>query len=779
MYKKKYFYYTLLFIPLLTILSCNTTKYVPKDSYLLKKYQFEIKHKNADIEKREIKKFTQQKPNQKILGLKIPLAIYSLSKPAQNKGIHKLLKNIGEEPVIWDSYQTEQTRRQISNYLEKKGYYNARVSDTAKIRRQKATVKFDVRLDEPYIIDSVSYLIKDSTLRPFFSTDSVQLPVQEGAVFSVELLQQERNMLEDFFRNKGFYRFSKDFIEFVADTLNKGNRVDLSVEVNQYMIKKEQETIKTTAHKRYRIDSIYIFPDYDPRQAIANKAQYLQNVDTTKYKEYFFIYDQGPGVDLDVIDQSNYLATGQWYRQEDVNKTYERLNALRLFKVINIKFEEIPDKGDSLRGGLKCFIYLQKFKLQSYTIELEGTNSSGNIGGGGNLVYSHRSFFGGAEHFQSKITGAFEILDQEKFSRIDNTVKLGMDVSIDFPEFLLPFIRSQRFVKRYHPKTSLSGLYNYQERPDYTRILANLSFGYHWENKKNLTHFINPIEFNFLQLPYLSYNFRRNLGEVYLKSSYDNHFLSVTSYSMIFNNQYTNKTSDFQYFRLNTEVAGNILTGANTLLGSNKAKDSDEIGGHYEIFGIRYAQFFKADLEFRHYEMLNEENRFVYRIFVGGGFPYGNSKALPFVKQYFSGGPNSIRAWNVRALGPGSYTPREGFRGYPNLTADFKLEANWEYRFDMFWILEGALFIDAGNIWSLNRDDKRKGALLNMDDFYNQVAIGTGFGLRFDLSFSVFRLDLGLKLKDPSYEIGHRWLPGNRQLSGESLSWNVAIGYPF
>ena len=770
---KKYFYYTLLLLSLFAILSCNTTKYVPKDAYLLKKYQFKIKHKNTDIENKEIKKFTQQTPNQKILGLKIPLALYSLSEPEHHKGIHKLLKNMGEEPVVWDRYQTEETRRQISNYLDKRGYYNARVSDTVKIRRQKATVKFNVRLDEPYIIDSVSYLIKDSTLRPFFLTDSVQLPVQEGSVFSVALLQQERNMIEDLFRNKGFYRFSKDFIEFVADTLNKDNQVDLKIEINPYIIKKEQETIKSAAHKRYRIDSIYIFPDYAPRLAIANKAQYFQSVDTTKYKEYFFIYNQVPGVDLDVIDQSNYLTTGQWYRQEDVNRTYERLNALRLFKTINIKFEETSDKSDSLRGGLKCFIYLQKFKLQSYTIELEGTNSSGNIGGGGNLVYSHRSFFGGAEHFQSRFTGAFEILDQEEFSRIDNTVKLGMDVRVDFPEFLVPFIRSQRFVKRYHPSTSLSGLYDYQERPDYTRTLANLSFGYHWENKKNLTHFINPIELNILQLPYLSYNFRRNLGEVYLKSSYDDHFLSVTSYSMIFNNQYTNKTSDFQYFRINTEIAGNVLAAVNNLLESHK------VGDHYEIFGIRYAQFFKADLEFRHYEVLNEENRFVYRIFVGGGFPYGNSKALPFVKQYFSGGPNSLRAWNVRALGPGSYKPREGFRGYPNLTADFKFEANWEYRFDMFWILKGALFLDAGNIWSLNPEDKREGALLRMDEFYQQVAIGTGFGVRFDLSFSVFRLDLGLKLKDPSYAKGSRWLPGNRQLSGESLSWNIAIGYPF
>ena len=771
MYRKIKVYYIILFFPLLGLFSCSTTKHVPDDEHLLKNYKIETEDK--DIEKREIRKYVQQKPNRRILGLKIPLALYSLSNPGKEEGLNKFLKKTGEEPVVLDTYLIKETRDQISNYLEKKGYYSASVSDTVVYNGQKATVKYDIDLNEPYVIDQVEYEVRDSSLRSYLLPDTSRLPINRGDVFSVELLQQERNMIEDILRNKGFYRFSKDFVNFIADTLGEKNRVDLKVEVSKYMIQEGDGEFRRMPHKRYKIDSIYVFPAYNPQEAIAEKQEYLKNRDTTMYNGLTFIYNRQPTFDLDIISQSNYIKRGQWYNQEDVDRTYDRLNSLRLFRIINVKFEESGLGSDSTIRELNAFVYLQKFKLQSYTIELEGTNSSGNIGGGGNLVYSHKSLFGGAEQFQSKFTGAFEILDREKFNRIDNTVRLGTEVSIDFPEFLLPFVRSEQFVKKYQPQTSLSGLYNYQERPDYTRTLANLSFGYHWRNRKNLTHYINPIELNILQLPYLSDKFKRDLDEVYLRSSYDDHFLSVTSYSMIYNNQNVQRTNDFQYFRLNAELGGNLLSGFSQVFDARKVED------HYEIFGIRYAQFFKTDLEFRHYEIFNEENRFIYRFFIGGGFPYGNSTALPFIKQYFSGGANSLRAWNVRALGPGSYTPKIDFRGYPNLTADFKFEANWEYRFDMFWMLEGAFFLDAGNIWSLNKNDDRKGALLESDEFLNEIAIGTGFGLRLDLSFSVFRLDLGVKLKDPAYEKGNRWLPGNRQISGETVSWNIAIGYPF
>jgi outer membrane protein assembly factor BamA len=751
--------------------SCSTTRHVPEGEYLLKKYKIKIENKN--IEKNEIKKYIRQKPNQRFLGLSFPLLLYNLSNPNKDAGIHKWLREKGKEPVVWDPYMMEESRQQIKNYLDKRGYYNSEVKDTAFYKDQKVTVQYNLNVNKPYRISRVDYLVKDSVLKPFFYPDTSQLPLEPGTIFSVELLQEERNRIETILRNKGFYKFSKDYVSFLADTSQEKNKVDLTVEVNPFPFREVDEQIQTISHKRYKIDSIYIFPSYDPKEAIADRQEYLRSLDTIQRAGLNFVFRKDPGVDLNVIRQSNYLKTGDWYSQEEVDKTYQHLNSLRLFQIINIKFNEKAYPEDSLTGKLDCHIYLKKFKLQSYTIELEGTNSSGNIGGAGNLVYTHKSIFGGAEQFQSKFTGAFEILDQDKFNRIDNTLRLGTELSIDFPEFLLPFLHKDRFVKKYNPKTTLSGMYNYQERPDYTRTLANLTFGYRWSSMKHLTHFINPIELNFLRLPYLSDNFQRNLEEIYLKSSYDDHFLSVTSYSMIYNNQDVQKNRNFQYFRLNAEVAGNTLNALSNIA------NFERVGDHYELFGVRYAQFFKLDFDFRHYQIFGDEERIVYRLFLGGGIPYGNSSALPFVKQYFSGGANSLRAWNVRALGPGSYTPREEFMGYPNLTGDLKLEANWEYRFPMFWLLEGALFVDAGNIWSLNPSDDRPGAQFKARDFINEVAIGTGLGIRFDLSFSVLRLDMGLKLKDPSYPIGERWLPSNRPITSESISWNIAIGYPF
>jgi len=754
------------------LFSCSTTKHVPEGEYLLKRYKIETENKN--IEKSEIKKYIRQKPNQRFLGLSFPLFFYNLSNPDKEKGINKWLRKIGEAPVVWDPYMMKESAQQINNYLEKQGYYDAQVTDSTIFHDHKVTVQYKLDVKKPYRISNVEYQVKDSVLEPFLFSDTARLPVKPGDVFSVELLQQERNMIETILRNNGFYRFSKDFVNYIADTTLRKNKVDLTVEINPYPVRQgDEDEFITTSHKRYKIDSIYIFPDYDPKEAIADKQEYIESLDTLEHKNLKFVFRDEPGVDLDVITQSNYLEPGEWYSQDETDKTYQHLNSLRLFQIINIKFNESESSRDSLVGKLDCHIYLKKFKLQSYTIELEGTNSSGNIGGAGNLVYTHKSIFGGAEQFQSKVTGAFEILDQEKFNRIDNTLRLGTELSIDFPKFLLPFLRSDRFVKEYNPKTTLSAMYNYQERPDYTRTLANLTFGYRWQNRNYLTHYVNPIELNVLRLPYLSDNFRRNLEEIYLKSSYDDHFLSVTSYSMIYNNQDMKKSRNFQYFRLNAEVAGNILTAFSKIAGMN------QVGNHYELFGIRYAQFFKLDFDMRHYQILNENERFVYRLFLGGGFPYGNSNALPFVKQYFSGGANSLRAWNVRALGPGSYRPREDFTGYPNLTGDLKMELNWEYRFRMFWLLEGALFVDAGNIWSVNPADDRVGAQFHPADFFSEIAVGTGFGLRFDLSFSVLRLDMGLKMKDPSYPSGQRWLPGNRSINENNISWNIAIGYPF
>ncbi|MGM0496711.1 MAG: BamA/TamA family outer membrane protein [Bacteroidota bacterium] len=762
-----------IFIPLILIIgfsSCKTTKHVPKDKYLLKGYDIELEKDDADIDKNELKSYIKQKPNRKFLGLKFPLFIYSLSREDKEGGLSKVFENMGEEPVVWDKYMTEEAKKQIRYFLENKGYYNSVVEDTVFLDNQKAKVKYMIDLNEPYIINNVSYDVRDSLLKPYIYEDTTNRLIRQGEIFSVEKMEQERKRIERLLRNKGFYNFSENFVSYVADTTSADNKVDLNLRISKSSIKNEEGEVKKVSHKRYKINNIYVFPEYESRQTIEGQQGYMKNLDTTYFDGLNFIYDDDPGIDLKTLAQANYIFPGEWYKQEDLDRTYEHLNSLRIFKSINIKFNETEK--DSV-NKLNCYIYLKKLELQSYTIELEGTNSSGNLGGGGNLLYSHKSLLNGAENFQTKFTGAFEILDPEKFNRLDNTIKLGTEVSLDVPKFIIPFFKSEQFVKKYHPRTSFSAMYNYQERPDYTRTLANLSFGYKWETSSKLSYFVNPFELNVLRLPYISSDFFSDIRDSYLRFSYDDHFLSLTSFNMIYNNQSEKKGKDFQYFRLNSELGGNILTAANEIANSTK------VDGDYQLFGIRYAQFAKLDLDFRYYDVINESNRLVYRVFMGGGFPYGNSNVLPFVKQYFSGGANSIRAWNVRSLGPGSYST-ENERGYPNQTADLKFEANMEYRFNMFWLLEGGLFVDVGNIWYLEQGgDIPDETIFYPERFFDDLAIGTGLGLRFDLSFSILRLDLGLKMRDPSFPEGKKWLPGNRNISARTLSWNIAIGYPF
>jgi len=760
-------------IVVLAFSSCKTTKHVPEDKYLLEGYDVKIESDGADIKKNELKSYIKQKPNRKFLGLKFPLFIHSLSGKDKEGGLNKLFENLGEKPVVWDKYMTAEAKKQIRYFLENKGYYNSTVEDTVIFSGRKAKVRYIIDLNEPYTINDVSYDIRDSVLQPYVYQDTTKRLIHKGDIFAVEKMEKERKRIENLLKNNGFYDFSKDFISYVADTTHNKNKVDLILRVSKYPIKTENGELQNVSHKRYKINNIYIFPDYNPKQAIAERNEYMENLDTTSINDLNFIYKSDPGIDLKTLAQANYIFPGEWYNQKNVDRTYEHLNSLRIFKLINIRFNELEQDSLQKNNRLNCYIYLKKLKLQSYTIELEGTNSSGNLGGGGNLLYSHKSLLNGAENFETKFTGAFEILDPEKFNRLDNTLKLGTEVSLDVPKFIIPFFKGEQFVKRYHPRTSFSAMYNYQERPDYTRTLANLSYGYKWEASSKLSYFVNPFELNILRLPYISDDFFSDIRDSYLRFSYDDHFLSLTSFNMIYNNQSEKKGEDFQYFRLNSELGGNLLTAV------NKIADSKKVDGDYQLFGIRYAQYAKMDLDFRYYDVINESNRVVYRFFLGAGFPYGNSSALPFVKQYFSGGANSIRAWNVRSLGPGSYRS-ENQKGYPNQTADLKFETNVEYRFNMFWILEGAFFADIGNIWYLEQGgDIPDETIFYPHRFFDDLAIGTGFGLRFDLSFSILRLDLGLKFRDPSFTDGEKWLPGNRGVSANTLSWNIAIGYPF
>jgi hypothetical protein len=409
---------------------------------------------------------------------------------------------------------------------------------------------------------------------------------------------------------------------------------------------------------------------------------------------------------------------------------------------------------------------------QSFTVELEGTNSGGNLGGALNLIYQNKSLFQGAENFTIKFKGAYETLT-EKVTGFRNSQQYGFESTLRLPKFLIPFPSKESFIRKHDPKTVLQAGYNYQKMPVYTRTVANMTVGYSWRGNKYTSHMLNPLGIDVVTLPYISPSFKARIDtSSYLAYSYRDVMILGGNYSFIFNNQMIQKAKDYWFIRLGFDAAGNLLALGYNLAGAAKEDDT------YQLFKQPYAQYVKGEADISYHRRINDASSLVYRVFSGIGWPYGNSRAMPFEEQYFGGGSNDIRAWMVRTLGPGSYAVTD--TSFINQTADLKLEANAEYRFKLFWILEGAMFVDAGNIWTFREDPDRPGAQFKFNRFIDDIAVGAGLGLRFDIKFVLLRADFGLKLRDPQISDGSKWIPLSRPFNfRDDLTMVIGIGYPF
>ena len=421
---------------------------------------------------------------------------------------------------------------------------------------------------------------------------------------------------------------------------------------------------------------------------------------------------------------------------------------------------------------LNCIVQITPEVRQAYRVELEGTNSAGNLGGAVNLIYQHKNLFRGSEQLNIKLKGSYEALN-EQISGSRSTQEYGMESNLTFPRFMLPFLKSESFIKKYNPKTNVQAAYNYQKMPVYTRTVANATFGYTWKSGSFTQHTVNPLQFNIINLPYIDPEFEMEVDtSSYLAYSYKDILILGGNYSYTYNTQNINKARSYWFVKLKAELAGNLLAGAIKLSGR------EQEGGSYKIFDQSFAQYVRGDIDIRYNRKLNDVSSMVYRVFAGLGIPYGNSEGIPFEKQFFGGGANGIRAWKARSLGPGTYSPTRS--SFFNATADIKLEFNAEYRFNLFWVLECAWFVDAGNIWTYNEDEDRPGARFEFNSFYRELAVGTGFGLRFDLNFIVLRTDLGLKLRDPQLAGGPDWILNQRPLNWkDDFNLSLSIGYPF
>lgn len=762
-------------VVLLLFSGCASTRYVPEDRYLLN--DIDIKVNKDGVDKDELATHLRQKENLRILGMfKLHLWLYNLSRIDKEKG---WLKNIGEPPVIYDEGLTQKSVQQLKQYLDNKGYYQSSVRDTVYFKKKKAKVEYIVKAGQPYRMDHISYQVKDPELGKLIQQDSDESLLKSGEVFDVDRLEKERLRISNLLKNNGYYKFAEEYIHYQVDTTYESRKANITL-ILERPANADEQNDSITFHKRYKVAdySLYI----NKQKSNAQIPNYTITRDSTHTLGYTFYTDGAMPLKKNLFYKSVDIKPGSFYSKKKEDKTYNNLYALRQFKFVNIQYMEDRNFADSLIGTLHGKIILPLQVKQNYSLDVEGTNTSGNLGVAGNINYQHRNLLGGAEIFDVTFKGASErqatIINNQ--SAEFNTLELGGQMRLTIPSFLFP-INEDNLNLYSLPFTTFSLAYNYQARPDYTRTIVNATAGYTWKSSARFSHYLNVLDLNAVRIPSLNPDFINQIQDLYIRSSYTDHIISSTNYTLVFNDQGLVKRPDYHYLKMNLESAGNFLWMVSQLSGREKFTDENSTPDnpltYYKYFDTRFAQYVKADFDFRYGYRFDKYNSVATRLFTGMALPYGNFNVTPFEKRYFTGGANGIRAWQVRSLGPGSYSAGAG--EYPNQSADIKLEANVEYRFRLFWMFEGALFLDGGNIWAINKYDNREGAVFHFDSFYKEFALGTGFGLRLVSSYFILRTDLGLKLRDPSLPEGARWIPVNRSFNSTDLNFNIAIGYPF
>jgi outer membrane protein assembly factor BamA len=687
------------------------------------------------------------------------------------------LVNIGEEPSIYDSMLTKRSVKQISLYLNNKGYFNNTVKDSVIKKGKKVKVYYILKTPRPYTIRKINYDIDDSLVATYVLADTANSLLQSGQNYDVDVIQKERDRITKLLKNKGYFYFSKEYIYYSCDSALKSYQIDLTVGIKKRSVPIAGSDSTTEAtHKQYYIRNIYIVTDYKGR------SESIVTRDTVKTAEFYFLYSQKLRYKTGILSDAVYLHKGDLYQDIEYENTYKRLAQLRAFRQVTLEFVPVP--GSDFQ--LDCFIRLSPVFKQAMTLAADGTNTGGNLGVDGSLVYQNKNMFRGAEILELKAKGALEVQtlvtnitsEQNKKTLLPfNTFELGPEFNLHVPRALFPF-NLFPVGQSASPQTTFISYYNFQHRPDYTRSILNLGYSYDWREGRFRKYFIFPFEVNLVKLPHIDPAFQSYLNarnDLYLKSRFQDHITTDTRFSYIFTNQEIKKKTDYVFLRLDLESSGTVLRSlfelSNSLGVLAIPKDAE---GSYRIEGIKFSQYLKGGFDFRYYKYMTEHNRTVFRLAAGMGVPFHNLTELPFEKSFFAGGPNSVRAFPARSLGPGSYN-----HSGPTLyqLGDMNIEGNIEYRFKIFKMLNSAIFLDAGNIWLLHPDPNRPHGEFDVNRFYNEFAIGTGLGLRLDFDFFIIRLDAGVPLRDPSRAVNDRWTLNAQALARTNL--NFGIGYPF
>jgi len=744
---------TILFLGLLLLFSaCSVKKYIPEGEVLYKKTSFSItsvgKVKNAKIEE-EIAAVIRPSPNSKFLGSRISLwTYYKAQKEKPNFLIKYLNKKIGEKPIYLSSLNLERTEQLVLNRLENKGYFYSSVQLSKNDSTGKVLCTATVK--QPYTMQS--YQVASDSLK-IYDEIKKSLPKSElkiGQQFDIENFKSERQRVDNELKSKGYYNFNADFLIFEIDTTSaKGKRFDLYVRL--------KKDLPNEALVPYNISKILVYPNYSidnsEKQvdtATVNGIQFLQD-------SIFFLPER--------LEPFILLEKNQVYNPSISRRTSNRLSSIGSYKFVNIQFETSELTDTSTNGFLTSYIYLSPLKKKALRFELQGVTKSNSFAGPSlALTHTNRNLFKGGEVLN--ISGEFGYEKQFFNTQSEGlrSTQIGLKIDLLFPRLLFPIELNNNF-KYTIPKTKISAGIDILNRSQLYQLTSfNTSFGYQWKASRYVFHEINPISANYVKLGNSTSEFDEILNDnAFLRSSFEQELIAGLTYNFTYSQLNNSKKKNPIFLSTNLDVAGNGVS----LIGSESNTNNTQT-----FLGIEYAQYAKLDADLRYYMKTGDQQTLVTRVFAGCGLAYGNSTTLPFSKQYFSGGPYSIRAFRIRALGPGTYNSNDN-SSFFDQSGDVRLEANLEYRFPVFSFLKGALFMDAGNVWLINENEALPGGKFS-SNFMNELGIGTGFGMRIDIQSFVIRFDLATPIQKP-YGANRSQL----KLHLEDTILNFALGYPF
>ncbi len=724
--------------------SCSTTRYVPEGEYLLNSVKLQQEgERRKDVNLGRLGGYVKQSPNARLFSLfRTSLATYSLSGRDTTRWVNRLLRNIGEEPVIYDSLLTLRSCRELQQQLRNEGYMQAVVTAETRKRKKKADVVYHLTPGDPFYINSLRYEIADAQIARLLDDigDERQRLLSEGMKFDVSMLDAERKRLTSLLNNRGFFRFHKEYINYEADTIRGSRGIDVTLRLEPFRRKNQPDTL----HTQFFIRQVR-YASGDPDD---DRIRLRQRV----------------------LEECTYLREGEPYSGARLQNTYNRFGRLGAVKYTNISLRQVPDT-----CLLDCHITLQTNKPSTISFQPEGTNTAGDLGAAVSLTYQNRNLFHGSELLSIELRGAYEAINGlEGYATQEDFIEYSLEGRLTFPRFIVPVFGSSTS-HTLDANSEVSLRYDIQNRPEFHRRVLSGGLRYKWSFMQHRARYqIDLLDLDYVFMPWISETFRReyleseNSRNAILRYNYEDLFITKIGFGFSYNN-------NVFALKTNVETSGNVLS----LFANTTNMEKNDLG-QYRLFNIAFAQYVKGDIDLTRSFQIDRNNQVVLHMGLGIAYPYGNSKMLPFEKRYFSGGANSVRGWSVRSLGPGSYQEKDGNINFINQTGDMKLDLNAEYRTHLFWKIGGAAFIDAGNIWTLRENVEQTGGKFHFESFASQIAVSYGAGIRFNFDYFILRFDLGMKAINPAYETeNEEHFPILHPRFKRDYAFHFAVGLPF